>query len=79
MFEERAFYCHGREIVQKRGGILFVNDFLLFTEIKFIFLDFSKNFLLLLLPLYFITLTCYRIMIHEASHILQRFCGVHHQ
>lgn len=57
MFAERAFYCHGREIVQKRGGILFVNDFLLFTEIKFIFLDFSKNFLLLLLPLNFITLT----------------------
>lgn len=49
MFAERAFYCHGREIVQKKGGILFVNDFLLFTEIKFIFLDFSKNFLLLLL------------------------------
>lgn len=56
MIAERAFYCHGREIVQKRG-ILFVNDFLLFTEIKFIFLDFSKNFLLLLLPLNFITLT----------------------
>ena len=63
----------------KKGEILFVNDFLLFTQIKFIFLDFSKIFLLLLLPSYFIALTCYHIMIHEASHILQRFCGVHHQ
>lgn len=57
MFEERAFYCHGREIVQKRGNPL-CERFFTFHANKVHFLDFSKIFLLLLLPLYFIALTC---------------------
>ena len=37
----------------KKGGFLFVNDFLLFTEIKFIFLDFYYFLLFLLFLLFF--------------------------
>lgn len=48
MFAERTFYCHGREIVQKKGGNPLCERFFTFHGNKVHFLAFfGKNFFLL--------------------------------